>query len=411
GLAAAVAPLAAAAVWMVAGADGPLSRRSPVQVPAFVAEESGTRDRPRTLVLDGDPGAGSAGDSASSAAARVSYTLVRGPGARLGDGDTAREAGGDRRLDEIVGNLVAGSGADQAEQLSGYAVRYVLVRDGAPREMSAVLDATPGLSRLSQEDGSALWRVDAQVARATIVPPEGEEGGAAAGPETVAAGPVKARTTVPAGPAGRVLRIADAADPGWRATLDGRPLKPVTLDGWAQGFELPARGGLLELAHETPVTHTVWVWAQGLLMLVVLVMALPGRRREVDDDLPEETGTVPAQPVEGEGRRARRLRAAQEAADGPPPGTAPGPEPEPVRAPEPEPEPAARPRPVYMPQQQGWDAWDGQRYEQYGQYADRSDPYARGVQPGPAYDGGSYGDTYGHGVQDGTTYGDRSDRA
>ncbi|MFH0244091.1 glycosyltransferase [Streptomyces sp. HK10] len=405
GLAAAVAPLAAAAAWMVGGADGPLSRRSPVQVPAFVAEESGTRDRPRTLVLDGDAGtgAGDAGGSTSSAAARVSYTLVRGSGARLGDGDTARGAGGDRRLDEIVGNLVAGSGADQAEQLGGYAVRYVLVRDGAPPEMSAVLDATPGLSRLSQEDGSALWRVDAQVARITIVPPKGK-GGSEAEPVTVAAGPVEARTGVPAGPAGRVLRIADAADPGWRATLDGRPLKPVTVDGWAQGFELPARGGRLELVHETPVTHTAWAWAQGFLVLVVLVMALPGRRREVDDDLPEAAETVPAQPVEGEGRRARRLRAAQEAADGPPPGTAPGP------GPEPEPVPAPRPQPSYAPRQQGRDGWDGRQYEQY---AGQGDPYAQGGQsPRPPY-GGAYGDTYGRGrgTQDGTTYGDRSDRA
>ncbi|SEQ58698.1 glycosyltransferase [Streptomyces radiopugnans] len=416
GLAAAVAPLVAAAVWMAGGADGPLSRRSPVQVPAFVAEESGTRDRPRTLVLDGETGAGNAGSSTSSAAARVSYTLVRGSGARLGDGDTAREAGGDRRLDEIVGNLVAGSGADQAEQLSGYAVRYVLVRDGAPREMSGVLDATPGLSRLSQEDGSALWRVDAQVARITIVPPEGK-GGAAAEPVTVAAGPVEARTGVPAGPAGRVLRIADAADPGWRATLDGRPLKPVTVDGWAQGFELPAEGGRLELVHETPAAHTAWVWVQGFLMLVVLVMALPGRRREIDDDLPEAAEAVPAQPVEGEGRRARRLRAAQEAADGPPPT-----EPEP----EPEPAPAPGPQSPYAPQQQGWDGWDGQRY------AGQGDPYAQqGGQPRPPYDGGAYdgtyggahgGETYGDGTTyggayggetygDGTTYGDRSDRA
>lgn len=36
--------------------------------------------------------------------------------------------------------------------------------------MSRVLDATPGLSRLSQLDGSALWRVDQEAARVMIVP-------------------------------------------------------------------------------------------------------------------------------------------------------------------------------------------------------------------------------------------------
>lgn len=118
---------------MIGGAAGPLERRDPVQVPAFVAEESSTRDQPRTLVLGG------------SSPASVSYTLVRGSGARLGDAELAESGGSNSHLDKVVANLVAGSGADQGSQLSGFAIRYVLVRDGAPREMSRVLDATPGL--------------------------------------------------------------------------------------------------------------------------------------------------------------------------------------------------------------------------------------------------------------------------
>ncbi len=121
---------------MIGGADGPVERRDPVQVPAFVAEESHTRDQARTLVLDSD------------SPAHVSYMLVRGSGARLGDGELAAGDGGNSGLDKIVANLVAGSGADQADQLGGFAVRYVLVHKGAPREVTRVLDATPGLSRL-----------------------------------------------------------------------------------------------------------------------------------------------------------------------------------------------------------------------------------------------------------------------
>ncbi|WP_028810739.1 glycosyltransferase family 2 protein [Streptomyces flavidovirens] len=291
--AAAAGPLLAAAGWMIGGAAGPLERRDPVQVPAFVAEESGTRDQARTLVLGG------------TSAAKVSYTLVRGSGARLGDGELAAAGGSSPQLDKIVSNLVAGSGADQADQLGGYAVRYVLVRDGAPRAMSRVLDSTPGLSRLSQLDGSALWRVDRQVARATIV-----SGKAGDEPLSVASSTVEAHTTIPAGEAGRVLRIADSAAEGWQATLDGRVLEKKTVDGWAQGFELPAEGGRLDLTYEAPVAHTVWIWTQVGLCLLLLVLALPGRRREVDDDLPEEEIDVPVQPVAGEGRRARRLRAA-----------------------------------------------------------------------------------------------------
>lgn len=295
-LAAGLAPVLAAVGWMIGGADGPLERRDPVQVPAFVAEESTTRDQPRTLVLGG------------TSPASVSYTLVRGSGARLGDAELAASGGSNSHLDKVVARLVAGSGADQRSQLSGFAIRYVLVRDGAPKEMSRVLDATPGLSRLSQLDGSALWRVDQQVARVMIMPSDAE-----GEPLPVGSLPVEAHTRIPAGGSGRVLRIADAADPGWQATLDGRPLTRTTVDGWAQGFQLPTTGGTLDLTYENSFTHTLWIWVQVALGVVLVVMALPGRRREIDDDLPEEAEEVAAEPVAGEGRRARRLRAAAQA--------------------------------------------------------------------------------------------------
>ncbi|MFC8394425.1 glycosyltransferase [Streptomyces sp. NPDC057238] len=301
-LACAIGPLVAVAGWMIRGADGPVERRDPVQVPAFVAEESGTRDQARTLVIDSD------------STARVGYVLVRGSGARMGDAEIAAADGENTGLDKVVANLVAGSGADQADQLGGFAVRYVLVHPGAPREVTRVLDATPGLSRLSQQAGGALWRVDRQVARASIVPAkdgkDGKDGDDE--PVPVAAGPVEIHAKIPDGAEGRVLRLADTAAEGWTATLDGKPLTRTTVDGWAQGFELPASGGTLDVTYDDPITHTAWLWAQGLLAVVLVVMALPGRRRDIDDDLPEEPA-VPAEAMAGEGRRARRLRAQAEA--------------------------------------------------------------------------------------------------
>ncbi|MFE0347874.1 glycosyltransferase [Streptomyces griseoluteus] len=294
-LACAVGPLVAAAGWMIRGADGPLERRDPAQVPAFVAEDAGTRDQARTLVLDSD------------STARVRYTLVRGAGARMGDGEIAAADGSDTGLDKVVANLVAGSGADQTGQLGGFAIRYVLVHQGTPRQITRVLDATPGLNRLSQQNGNALWRVDREVSRAILI-----GAGGSGTPQAVAAGPVEIHTTVPGGSGGRVLRLADAVSDGWTATLDGKPLTPRTVDGWAQGFELPAAGGKLDVTYDAPFTHTVWLWVQGALAVLLVVLALPGRRRDVDDDLPEEE-PVPAQAMEGEGRRARRLRAQAEA--------------------------------------------------------------------------------------------------
>ena len=372
--ASAAGPLLVAAGWMIGGADGPLERRDPVQVPAFVAEDATTRDQARTLVLDSD------------STARVRYSLVRGSGARMGDAELAATDGENARLDKVVANLVAGSGADQAGQLGGFAVRYVLVHKGAPREISRVLDATPGLSRLSQQDGSALWRVDQQVSRATIVPAGGT--GTA---RSVAAGPVEIHTTVPSGSGGRVLRLADAASDGWTATLDGKPLTRTTVDGWAQGFQLPSTGGRLDVVHDDPITHTAWLWAQGALAVVLVVLALPGGRRDIDDDLPEEQ-PLPAQATAGEGRRARRLRAqAEEEAlpEQPAPGDMP---------------PPPQEAPAAVPQQPAYGDWDyaGSDYAGYGtgQYQEAGQYPAEGYdqqayQPDP-YQNGQY-DPYAYG--------------
>ncbi|WP_079141713.1 glycosyltransferase [Streptomyces sp. LUP30] len=398
--ASAAGPLLVAAGWMIGGADGPLERRDPVQVPAFVAEEAGDRDQARTLVLDSD-------------AAHVGYMLVRGSGARLGDAELAAADGENKQLDKVVANLVAGSGADQADQLGKFAVGYVLVHKGAPREATRVLDATPGLKRLSQQDGSALWRVDQEVSRAAVV---ADSGKGAATP--VAAGPVDVHTTVPDGSGSRVLRLADAAADGWTATLDGKTLTPTTVDGWAQGFELPASGGRLDVTYDDPFTHTAWLWAQGLLALVLVVLALPGRRRDVDDDLPEEE-PIPAQAVDGEGRRARRLRAQAEAeteaeaetdADPQEPGRhdefpAPGEEQPPVAVPQ---QPYADwDQPTYAgaeyggytgEQYQGEQYPGAQQYQQQGYDQQAYDPYQAGQYDPYAYDGqaqqASYDQTY-----------------
>ncbi|MFD5860347.1 glycosyltransferase family 2 protein [Streptomyces chartreusis] len=385
---AAAGPLLVAAGWMIRGADGPLERRDPVQVPAFVAEESGTRDQARTLVLDSD------------SSAHVGYMLVRGSGARLGDAELAVADGENAKLDKIVANLVAGSGADQADQLGAFAVRYVLVHKGAPRDVTRVLDATPGLSRLSEQNGSALWRIDRQVSRAAIVAGSGS-GSAAGEPQAVAAGPVEIHTTVPAGSDGRVLRLADSVDDGWTATLDGKELTPTTVDGWAQGFELPADGGRLDVTYDDPIGHTVWLWAQGFLALVLVVMALPGRRRDVDDDLPEET-PVPAEAMAGEGRRARRLRAQAEADEGAQGGEFPPP-------------PAQDPS-TAVPQQTPYGEWDTPSYAgaEYGNYGGEQYQDGQGGEqypPGGTYDQGYQADPYQGGQYDPYAYGGQAQGA
>lgn len=292
-----LAPLGTAVWWAVTGADGPLRRTEAAQVPAFVAEEAGTTDRSRTLVLTGDAGASG-----------VRYALVRGAGLTLGQAEGTVDAGSSGDLTTLVGRLLAGSGGEQAKSLAGYGVGYLEVKDPMIAKVEDVLDTTPGLTKLSQENGIALWQVSgAPATRAVITSPKGA-------PVSVPAGVHDIDTTIPAGPAGRVLRLAEQADPKWQATLDGTALESVTVDGWAQGFKLPADGGRLELTRDSSLLHTGWIWAQLLLATTVLVLALPGRRNHNDDDLPEEVVAAAAlaaaaqaqAPLPGS-RRARRM--------------------------------------------------------------------------------------------------------
>ncbi|MFE6866431.1 glycosyltransferase [Kitasatospora sp. NPDC057692] len=305
--AAVLAPLGTGLWWAVTGADGPLHRDRGAQVPAFIAEQAGTTDRSRTLVVTGDPKGGS-----------VDYTVVRGAGLTLGQAESTVDpaTGTTAGLDRTVGSLLAGSGADQAGALSRYGIAYVLVDQPLIGAFKDVLDTTPGLVKANQDGGAALWQVDGTPATRALITAPGTA------PVVVPSGERDVDTAVPAGPEGRVLRLAESAAPQWKATVNGTALEPVTVDGWAQGFKLPAGGGKLLVTREDGLLHTGWIWAQLLLGLTVLVLALPGRRNHKDDDLPEGVveaaalaAAAQAQAPAPGSRRARRMAERGEGAE------------------------------------------------------------------------------------------------
>src|SRR5207237_3813387 len=110
----------------------------------------------------------------------------------------------------LVGDLVSARGDAQAQRLTDFAVRYVLVRGPVPEGVAAALDAVPGLERVSAPEGDGLWRVSAPTARVSVLGPV---------PVVLPSGAVGVRATVPAGAAGRVLALADPADSHWHARL------------------------------------------------------------------------------------------------------------------------------------------------------------------------------------------------
>ncbi len=206
-----------------------------------------------------------------------------------GEAAPAAPDAADEQLAQDVARLVAGADDDVAADLAGLAVGAVLLppaADDAPpsavRARSALvaqLDGTVGLERVTETASGVIWRVAVDDRGTTTAWARllDTQGGAAV---PVPADDATVRTRVDAaadGVTGRVLVLAERADPGWRASLDGRPLRSVQ-SGWQQAFELGPEGGRLVVDHDAPA-RGVWAAVQGFVLVVTLLLAVPVRRR------------------------------------------------------------------------------------------------------------------------------------
>ena len=88
---------------------------------------------------------------------------------------------------------------------------------------------------------------------------------------------------VAAGPQ-RLLALAMNTNAGWEATLDGAALTPVVVDGFRQGFVLPAgASGRVDVTFAPDAPYRLALGAGFVLALLLLVAAVvPDRSRRVD---------------------------------------------------------------------------------------------------------------------------------
>ncbi|WP_306366282.1 glycosyltransferase [Nocardiopsis sp. CC223A] len=300
-------PLAGAGLWMWEGVDGPLtSRAEPVLPGTLVGGGVGLSDdgtEPRTLVVTPDGEGG------------VDYTVVRGREPRLGEERIRPDGASRAAVDLAVAELAIGQGGDRLRVLADHGIQYVLYprpETGTPTDVTVVdmLDGTPGLMRESLSDGYGLWRLAEPTGRLRVVSADGLE----TEPLRVSGPGHDFTARVAEGGAGRRLALAETAGNGWRADLDGTELTPVEGQGGVQTWELPVQGGELRVWH-TDHVHTAWVVTQGVLLLVVAVLAAPGVRTEEDVRLIESTPAPrPRRPaglrVPRRGHRGSRARPA-----------------------------------------------------------------------------------------------------
>lgn len=86
------------------------------------------------------------------------------------------------------------------------------------------------------------------------------------------------------------LLVHENANPGWHAELDGEPLTAVRIDGWQQGYLVPAgAGGEVRLTYRPDGPYRLGLLLGALLALVVLVLACC--RTTPEPELPERSRT------------------------------------------------------------------------------------------------------------------------
>jgi GT2 family glycosyltransferase len=235
-------------------------------------------------------GAGTTLDSLSAIAAARNIMGAPGQETTRDDDDVTAS------LRSVVAALVAGQGVDPRSALERLGAGFVVLRsaDTAAQLTASRMDAVPGLVAVGQTDVGWLWRITplnqpalqpADVAhRVRIVDPAGA---------TVALVPSKfddVDTTVPEGPEGRLVVLAERADPGWSAWFDGRKLTSTT-SGSAQAFTLPASAGQLTIRYDAP-----WALWSGIAQITVfgltVILALPMPARRPNTGLSRDEGSL-----------------------------------------------------------------------------------------------------------------------
>ena len=285
------APVLAAGYWLAAGAGVTVTAASPQILPAFVAATSAGPNRNRTLVL-------------RQVGATLSYAVLRDTDPVLGEPELTEPSSSTHALAGVVASLAAaGSGdtGDTGQALSQFDLGYVLLPAPVDQPLAQQLDAAAGLQPLTKSAGYDLWQISGTVARARVVAADGTV-------VPVASGSIGVNTALAPVTSGTLV-LAEASG-GWSATLNGKPLaspaQPV--DGWAQGFVLPAGGGRLVVSRDE-TARDVSLGIEAVALIVAFVLALPGTRSAAPAAA-EVRADSEATPAQGRRERAASTRAA-----------------------------------------------------------------------------------------------------
>ena len=260
-------------------------------LPATATDRGNGPEQTRTLVIgmnaDGTVsaalmrGAGTTLDSLSTIAA--AHQITGAPGAEA----LAPDDGATTAIRRAVATIIAGTGVDPRPDLSQLGVGFVVLQQGDTRAelMASQIEAVPGLATVGPTEAGWLWRVTPEAVRNGQVPEVGSRARIVDASGAILAylpsGQSGVDAAVPAGPEGRLLVLAERADDGWSASIDGKKLTSVSA-GWSQAFTLPAGGGNVQVNYRqpwAPFWNAVQIVVLGLTVLLAIPMPAPRRRK------------------------------------------------------------------------------------------------------------------------------------
>ncbi|MHA7292262.1 glycosyltransferase [Arthrobacter sp. HLT1-21] len=304
--AAATDPAAAQIPGTRFGTDLLLAPSAERTLPATAADRGNSPERTKSLVMnvDGDNNVSAAlmrngGTTLDQLSQIYSASGLYGP---LGSAEVRNDDEATAAIRSTVAVIVAGTGYDPREELGQLGVGFVVLQqsDSAAEVLAAQIDAVPGLVAVGNTTSGWLWRVVPTTTTEGAANADDDAGTVDAAAEGIAAGArarivdpdgttatvlesesINVGADLPAGTAERSLVLAERADAGWQATLDGRALEPAP-SGWSQAFVLPPDGGSLEVRYMTAWEPWAAIGSAIIIGLtVMLAIPMPSRARFV----------------------------------------------------------------------------------------------------------------------------------
>ena len=225
----------------------------------------------RVLVLDGDPTNGAvdaalwrgAGPTLTDSSPTVRALALARARSGASEGTVADPAA--QSLAQAAYTLVVYPDDATVETLAAHDVDTILVPDGASgaQALAFGLDRAAGLEKVGATNSGTVWRVRPSGVKPSRVRVE------SAGGVSTDVGASQLRVDGDVNAIGTLV-LAERADSGWYASVDGTALSAVEpADGWAQAFDMPAAGHLT-------VTYSAWwiiPWRIGAGICLVIAAA------------------------------------------------------------------------------------------------------------------------------------------